>query len=167
MSEPEINKDHGSTVYLTPEGHKVLQEELDYLTSVKRPEIADRLRESQGHGEFSEDNSELDEVKGEQAMVEGRIAELKIAFANMQILEPDQIPDSYVGIGSYAKVLDLDWDDEFEIQLLSSIESDPSKDSISIESPMGQAIYGHKPNEEFTFSAPDGKKRYKVVSIRK
>lgn len=71
----------GTIVWLTPEGHEELKKELEYLTLEKRPEIAERIRESQEHGEFSEDNSELDEVKFEQAIVENRIAELKSILA--------------------------------------------------------------------------------------
>lgn len=167
MNEPEILKEVGSAFYLTPSGHARLQSELEFLTTVKRPEIADRLRESQGHGEFSEDNSELDEVKSEQSMVENRIAELRTVFGNVHIIEDHQIPTNVVGLGSLVTVLDLDWDDQYEIRIVSSIEADPAENLISVESPMGQAIFGHGAGEEVLFTAPEGKKRYKVVAISK
>ncbi|AIE83423.1 GreA/GreB family elongation factor [Fimbriimonas ginsengisoli] len=154
-----------SGILLTPEGHAALQQELEYLTTVKRPEIADRIRESQQHGEFSEDNSELDEVKFEQAMVENRIGELKAIFGNAHILEPDNIPTDRVGIGSLVTVEDLEFSDKFEVRIVSSIESDPSRDLLSNESPMGTALYGHAPGDSVVFDTPDGKKRYKIHTI--
>lgn len=163
----EATAETQSGVWITAEGYKVLQEELEHLTTHKRPEIADRIRESQQHGEFSEDNSELDEVKFEQAMVETRIAELKTIFGNAHVLEDAHIPSDRVGLGSYATVRDEEFDDEFEVRLVSTIEADPSRDLISNESPMGTALYGQAAGTTIVFDAPDGKKRYKVLSIRK
>jgi len=142
-----------------------MQLELEHLTMIKRPEIADRIRESQQHGEFSEDNSELDEVKFEQAMVENRIAELKTIFGNATVLEEHQIPTDHVGIGSRVKVEDLQYDDEFEIRVVTSFEADPSRDLISTESPMGSALFGRAAGDEVVFDAPDGRKRLKVVGV--
>jgi len=165
MNEAELlNETHGG-VLLTPEGYRSLQLELEHLTTNKRPEIADRIRESQQHGEFSEDNSELDEVKFEQAMVENRIAELKTIFGNAHVLEEDQIPTDRVGIGSRITVEDIEYSDIFDIRLVSSIESDPSKDLISNESPMGTALFGHAKGDTVVFDAPEGKKKYRVIEI--
>jgi len=165
MNEVEIMNEPLGGILLTPKGYQALQVELEHLTVVKRPEIADRIRESQQHGEFSEDNSELDEVKFEQAMVENRIAELKTIFGNAHVLEIDQIPVDRVGIGSLVTVLDLQYDDQFEVRVVSSIESDPTRDLISNESPMGTALYGHSSGDDVVFEAPEGKKKYKVVNI--
>lgn len=164
MNETEILKE-STPLLLTPEGYQALHQELDHLTSVKRPEIAERIRESLQHGEFSEDNSELDEVKFEQAIVETRIAELKGIFGTAQIMEDAQIPTDHVGIGSKAKIRDVEFDDEFEIRLVASIEADPNRDLISIESPMGTALLGRKSDELVEVLAPSGKKTYKIVSI--
>jgi len=152
-------------VALTPEGHTALQHELEHLTTVKRPEIAERIRESLQHGEFSEDNSELDEVKFEQAMVEGRIAELKTIFGNAHILEDAAIPTDHVGLGSRVTVNDPEYGDEFVVRVVSSVEADPSRDLISNESPMGTALLGHSPGETVECETPDGKKKFKIVSI--
>jgi transcription elongation factor GreA len=167
MNETEIIAEPQSGLMLTARGYDQLKKELDYLTSTKRPEIADRIRESQQHGEFSEDNSELDEVKFEQAMVEDRIAQLKTIFGNAHILDEAQIPTDRVGVGSMVTVNDSTYNDEFEIRLVSSFEADPANDLISIESPMGTALLGHAPGDDVVFEAPEGKKRYKVISIRK
>jgi len=107
----------------------------------------------------------LDEVKFEQAMVESRIAELKGMFGNAHVLEEDQIPTDRVGIGSLVMVNDLQFDDQFEIRVVSSIESDPTRDLVSNESPMGTALFGHGKGDDVVFEAPEGKKRYKIVSI--
>jgi transcription elongation factor GreA len=165
MNEPEISVDNSGGLLLTPEGYKALQIELEHLTMVKRPEIADRIRESLQHGEFSEDNSELDEVKFEQAMVESRMAELKGIFGNAQILDPNLISTTHVGIGSRVKISDMDMDDEFEFRLVASIEADPNRDLISNESPMGLALFGHAVGDTIEFDTPDGKKRYKIVTV--
>jgi len=167
MNEPDIAIEPSSGLWLTPEGYKTLQAELEHLTMVKRPEIADRIRESLQHGEFSEDNSELDEVKFEQAMVESRMAELKGIFGNAQVLDTSHIPTDHVGIGSRVKLDDQDFDDTFEVRIVASIEADPNKDLISNESPMGLAIFGRKVGEIAEFDAPDGKKRYKIAGIRR
>lgn len=167
MNETQAMQEHHGGFLLTPEGHKALQAELEHLTTVKRPEIADRIRESQQHGEFSEDNSELDEVKFEQAMVENRMAELKTIFSAATILEDSMIPTDYVGIGSKVTVEDLDHKDEFEITILTSIEADPGRDLVSNESPMGTALVGHSAGDKVTFDTPDGKKHYKILKITK
>src|SRR5690349_24009606 len=106
MNDPQLIQEQQGGYLLTPEGYKSLQVELDHLTGGKRPEIADRIRESQQHGEFSEDNSELDEVKFEQAMVENRIAELKTIFGNAHILDESQVSTDRVGVGVVVTVND-------------------------------------------------------------
>ncbi|HVL39721.1 MAG TPA: transcription elongation factor GreA [Fimbriimonadaceae bacterium] len=165
MNDADLTSESQSGLLLTPQGYKTLQEELEHLTVVKRPEIADRIRESQQHGEFSEDNNELDEVKFEQAMVENRIAELKSIFGNAHILDMDNLPTDHVGIGSLVRVNDLEFGDEFEVRVVASIEANPNEDLISNESPMGMALIGAEAGQEVVFDAPEGVKRYKIVSI--
>ncbi|HMS54523.1 MAG TPA: transcription elongation factor GreA [Fimbriimonadaceae bacterium] len=161
----QSQQDNQGGLLLTPEGNLALHKELEFLTMVKRPEIAERIRESLQHGEFSEDNSELDEVKFEQAMVENRIAELKGIFGTAQVLDPDAIPTDYVGFGSKVTVFDEQFKEEFEVRIVASIEADPNKDLISNDSPMGAALFGQESGASIEFQAPEGKKRYKIVSI--
>ena len=156
-----------SQMLLTPEGYTRLHAELENLTVNKRAEIAERLRDSKQHGEFSEDNSELDEVKFEQAMVENRINELKAIFAGAQQLEIDMIPTDFVGVGSYVTVKDVDRGASFEIRMVASIEADPDNDLISNEAPMGVALMGRKLGETIEFDAPAGRLRYKIEQIRR
>jgi len=167
MNDAQMIQDQQGGYLLTPGGYKSLQVELEHLTVVKRPEIADRIRESQQHGEFSEDNSELDEVKFEQAMVENRIAELKTIFGNATILDDSMIPTDHIGIGSLVTVNDTEYGDEFDVRIVTSIESDPSRDLISNESPMGTALFGHAAGDRVIFEAPEGKKHYTIVKIAK
>lgn len=163
--EESTNHDSQGALLLTPEGHAELHKELEHLTMVKRPEIAERIRESLQHGEFSEDNSELDEVKFEQAMVENRIAELKSIFGTAQVLDPNTIPTDHVGFGSKVRVFDPEFKEEFDVRIVASIEADPNKDMISNDSPMGAALFGRKPGETIEFQAPEGAKQYKIVGV--
>ncbi|MBS1701992.1 MAG: GreA/GreB family elongation factor [Armatimonadetes bacterium] len=142
-----------------------MRTELARLTGETRAEIAERIRESQQHGEFSEDNSELDQVKTEQAFVENRIAELKSILSHAAELVPDNIPVDHVGIGSVVKIEDLEYGDTFEVRVVSSIEADPDKDYLSSESPMGTALFGGQPGETVSFEAPDGIKKFKIHAI--
>jgi len=167
-NEPEpVAAEQSGGFYLTPEGYASLQQELEHLTMVKRPEIADRIRESQTHGEFAEDNSELDEVKFEQAMVENRVAELKTIFGNAHVIDMATVPTEYVGLGSRVTVEDLDYGDKFDIRIVTSVEADPTKDLVSNESPLGQGLLGHKKGDTLKIDAPEGVKNFKVNKIAK
>ncbi|MBS1721558.1 MAG: GreA/GreB family elongation factor [Armatimonadetes bacterium] len=163
MEELEIEA--SQPLLLTAEGHKRLQDELTHLTTNKRAEIAERIRESKDHGEYSEDNNELDEVKMEQAIVEERINSLKAVLASSEILNTKQIPTDYVGLGSRVKVEDRDRGFDFEVRLVASVEADPDKDLISDESPMGQSLLGLKVGDVAEFEAPAGKIKYEIVKI--
>lgn len=165
MSETDLIREAPHGLLITADGYKALQTELEHLTVVKRPEIANRIRESLEHGEFSEDNSELDEVKFEQAMVEARIAELKGIFGTAHVLEESMIPTDHVGIGSVATVVDQEYHDEFKVRVVASVEADPDRDLISAESPMGLALLGSSPKDVVEVDAPSGKKRYLVKAI--
>lgn len=167
MNEPHATPELSGTIFLTKEGYDTLHQELEHLTLEKRPEIADRIRESQQHGEFSEDNSELDEVKFEQAIVESRIAELKSVFGGATIIDESSIPTEHVGLGSLVTVKDLEFGDVFNLRVVSSFESDPNKDTISNESPMGLSMLTRKVGEEFACEAPDGRRRYRIEKIER
>jgi transcription elongation factor GreA len=160
--------DNGNDViYLTPQGYKKIEAELQHLTTVRRQEIAERIRDSKEHGEFSEDNSELDEVKFEQAMVEGRIVDLKSVLANAQVLTPTDVSNREVSIGSVVELTNTRGKDTFKITLVSSIEADPDEDRVSTESPLGEAIFGKKKGDKVTVQAPAGKITYEIKSIAK
>lgn len=162
----ELELEQGAPVLLTAEGHVKLKEELKHLTVNKRNEIAERIRESKDHGEFSEDNNELDEIKIEQAMVESRIAELKTVLSGAEILDTSKLDTSHVNLGTYVTVQDVDRDFDFEVRLVASIEANADEDKISEESPMGDALMGLEMGDIAEFEAPAGTIRYKVIKIR-
>ncbi|HXH60429.1 MAG TPA: transcription elongation factor GreA [Fimbriimonadaceae bacterium] len=163
----EIELESTEPILLTKEGHTRLQEELRRLSVVKRAEIAERIRESKDHGEYSEDNSELDEVKVEQALVESRISELKITLSNAEVLESRKIPTKTVGLGSRVTLRETRRRTEFEVRVVASAEANPDEDLISEESPLGQAIMGKEVGEVANYEAPAGTLRYKIVKIRR
>jgi transcription elongation factor GreA len=162
-----MSDSNNDVIYLTPEGHQRLEAELQRLTTVRRQEIAERIRESKEHGEFSEDNSELDEVKFEQAMVEGRIVDLKSVIANAQILTPDDIPAKEIGLGSKVTLASPKGKEDFTVMLVSSIEADPAEDRVSSESPLGEALFGKKKGDQITVDAPAGKITYEIKGVSK
>ncbi|MBX3114973.1 MAG: transcription elongation factor GreA [Fimbriimonadaceae bacterium] len=161
----ELELEQSAPVLLTAAGHARLKAELQQLTVTKRAEIAARIRESKDHGEFSEDNNELDEIKIEQAMVESRITELKTILSGAEILEADRIPTDYVGLGSKVTVEDVERDFSFDIRIVASIEANADEDLISEESPMGEALLGLKSGETAEFEAPVGILKYKIKKI--
>ncbi len=167
MENLAFNPQPHTTLLLTPEGHETLKKELEHLMSSKRPEIAERIRESQQNGEFSEDNNELEGAKFEQILVESRIAELKAILANAHILTEDEVSTDHVGIGSFVKVRDLDRGAEFVVRIVTSFEANPDEDLISNESPMGLSLWGQSAGAKVTFEAPVGKIHYEILSIKK
>jgi transcription elongation factor GreA len=163
MEELEIEL--SGSLYLTEEGLTRLKAELSFLTVQKRQEIAERIRESKDHGEFSEDNNELDEVKVEQAIVENRISDLKTILSGANVLAPEDIPTDHVGLGSVVTVQDPERDLEFTVRIVASVEANAELDLISEESPMGAAMIGKVVGETTVFEAPAGKIKYKVLKI--
>ncbi len=167
MSEPNVIHESNGPIPLTQKGKEKLQAELDFLMLEKRPEIAERIRESQQHGEFSEDNNELDEVKFEQAIVESRIGELRAVFSDYFVIDDESVPTDYVGIGSLVTVSDQEFDDTFSMRIVSSIEADPENYMVSTESPVGRALLDQKKGDDVTFETPSGRKKYKILDIAK
>src|SRR5437867_12915518 len=122
---------------LTAQGYAKIERELERLRTVDRREVAERIRDSKQFGEFAE-NAEYEDAKMEQAFVEGRIQDLKRILQVAQVLNVKDIPTNRVGIGSRVRVLDVEANEDWEFTLVGSIESDPDKDRISDESPVGQ-----------------------------
>ncbi len=167
MSTEELELESSQPIYLTQEGHQNLKEELRMLTIEKRKEIAERIRDSKDHGEYSEDNSELDEVKIEQALVENRISELKNILSSAEILDPKQVSTSEVGLGAKVMLRDKERGIEFEVRIVASVEADPNEDLISDESPLGEALLGLPVGGVAEYEAPAGLLKYEVVKIRR
>ncbi len=155
-------------IYLTKDGYKALQEKLDYLKSTKREEVSKKIGIAREFGDLSE-NSEYDAAKEEQAQVEAEIAEIENKLRFGKIINQKKLDTSKVSAGCYVKLKDLDFDDEFEYQIVGSTESDPSKGIISNESPVGQALLGKKVGDSVQIILPQNNNatiRLKVLDIR-
>lgn len=151
---------------LTPPGYAKIEKELEKLRTIDRHNVADRIRDAKAFGEFAE-NAEYEDAKNEQAIVEGRIQELKRILQISQILKDEDIPTETAGIGSILTILDLDNGDQWEFTMVGFVESDPDHDKISDESPIGKSLFGRKVGDSVEAIVPDGKVHYKLVNIRK
>lgn len=153
-------------VLLTPDGLKRLEEELENLKSVKRREVAERIKIAIGYGDISE-NSEYEDAKNEQAFIEGRIITLEKMLRNARIINSDEIDLETVGIGSTVIVEDLEYGDTMEYTIVGTAESDPGRNRISNESPVGKAIIGKKKGTTVEVNVPAGIIQYKIVDIKR
>lgn len=153
-------------IVLTYEGLKKLEQELEYLKSEKRQEVAKKIQEALGFGDLSE-NAEYDEAKNEQASVEMRIIQIENMLKNAKIIDEDEITTDVISVGVKVKLLDIDEDEKVEYYLVGSTEADPSEFKVSNESPLGKALVGKKVGEIVDVSAPGGVIKYKVLKIHK
>ena len=142
-------------IMLTVEGLQKLEEELEYLKTIKRKEVAEKIKEARGFGDLSE-NAEYDEAKNEQNQVESRIIDLENMLKNAAVIDQDEVEIDKVGIGTRVKVYDVDFEEEVEYSIVGSTEADPDKNKISDESPVGRAILGKKAGDEVEVSTPTG-----------
>ena len=151
-------------VYLTREGHEKLMQELEFLKTIKRREISKAMGIARAHGDISE-NAEYDATKEAQALNEKRITELEEKLSRARILDNEDIAKDRVLIGAIVKLKDLDSEEELEYTLLSEVEADYSQGKLSISSPVGKALLGHKENEDVEINVPAGTLRYKILKI--
>lgn len=151
---------------LTESGLKKLQEQLDYLVSVRRNEISEQIAIARGFGDLSE-NAEYDEAKKEQAKVEEEINRLQATIRTATVVGDDEITTERVSIGTIVKVKDLDENETYEYAIVGANEADPAEFKISNESPVGAGLLGAKRNQTITINIPAGVIRYKVMSIKK
>ncbi len=151
-------------IALTVEGHAKLEEELRHLETVKRREVGERIKEAKEFGDISE-NSEYDDAKNEQAWVESRIIEIGVILANATIIDALKSTPTKVTLGGKVELKDAKGE-VHTYQVVGSAEADPADNKISNESPVGQAIMGHKKGDVVQVSTPSGKVlKYTVVSI--
>lgn len=153
-------------VLLTQEGFDKLEQELENLKTVKRVEIAERIKVALGFGDLSE-NSEYDEAKNAQAENETKIEELENKIRYAKIIDESEIDTKTVQVGNTVKLLDLEFDEEVSYTIVGSTEVDIAQNKISNESPIGSAILGAKKNQVVEVQAPAGVMQYKVLSITK
>ena len=151
---------------LTYEGLKKLEEELEYLKTQKRREVAERIKVALGFGDLSE-NSEYDEAKNEQAQVEMKIADLENKLRNVKLIDEDEIDTKTVQVGNTVQVLDVEYDEKINYTIVGSTEADLTENKISNESPIGKALLGRKKNEVVEVEAPAGILSFKILKITK
>jgi len=153
-------------VILTLEGLKKLEQELEQLKSVRRREVAERIKQAIEFGDISE-NSEYEDAKNEQAFIEGRILTLEKMLRNARLIDEGEIHTDVVSIGSTVLLKDMEVGDEINYTIVGSAEADPSAHKISNESPVGKAILGQKKGSVVEVTVPAGKLQYKILKIKK
>jgi transcription elongation factor GreA len=153
-------------VILTEEGLKQLTDELNHLSTVKREEVAERIRQAREFGDITE-NSEYDDAKNEQALLEGRIALLQEKLRRARVVKDSEIDTEKVCIGSTVTLRDKDSGEKRMYTLVGSAEADPTNSRLSNESPVGQAILGKKVGDKVTVPVPVGAINYEIVAIGK
>lgn len=151
---------------ITSEGLKKLEEELEEAKTIKRREVAERIKQALAFGDISE-NSEYDEAKNEQAWLEERISKLESMLRNAKVIDEDDLSKDVVNVGLKVSLEDLDYNEKFEYTIVGSAEADPCEGKISNESPVGKALIGKKVDDIVSVEVPDGIARYKVLSIDK
>ena len=149
-------------VTLTASGLEKLEEELEYLKTKKRKEVSEKIKVALGFGDLSE-NSEYDEAKNEQA----RIVTLENMLKNAVVIDESEIDLDRVGLGTKVKVLDVEFDEEIEYNIVGSTEADPDQQKISDESPVGKALMGRKVGETVSVETPGGVIDFKILEISK
>ncbi|CAM3655949.1 MULTISPECIES: transcription elongation factor GreA [Brevibacillus] len=156
MSEKEV--------ILTPQGLAKLEQELEDLKTVKRKEVAARIKEAISFGDISE-NSEYEEAKNEQAFIEGRILTLEKMLRNARIITNEDVDTGVVSVGSRVRVKDLEFGDVVDYTIVGSAESDPMNNKISNESPVGQALLGKAKGAVVDVQVPAGVIQYEILDI--
>lgn len=151
---------------MTYEGVKKLEEELEYLKTVKRKEITEKIKVALGYGDLSE-NSEYDEAKNEQAFTEGRILQIENMLKNANVVDESEIPSDIVSVGSTVKVKDFEFDEDVEYTIVGSAEADPMSFKISNESPVGKGLLGKKIGDIVEIAVPDGINKFEILDIRR
>ena len=154
------------SVLLTAEGLKQLEEELDLLKGEKRKEIAEKIKVARSYGDLSE-NSEYDDAKNEQAILEARIATIEATLKVAVIIDENEITDQTVHVGSLVKVENISMSREFEYRIIGSNESNPKENKISDESPVGRALLGKKVGDMVEVEVPAGLMTFRILAVSK
>jgi transcription elongation factor GreA len=150
-------------VILTPEGLTNLKAELEQLSTIRRREVAARIKEAREFGDISE-NAEYDDAKNEQSMLEARIAQLEEKLRSATVIEPSDLGTDVVRVGSVVHVKD-ETGKSSKYTIVGSAEASPAEMKLSNESPVGKALLGHKRGEEVIFATPRGERRLKITKI--
>jgi len=153
-------------IVLTDEGLKKLENELQELKTVKRKEIASKIKVALSFGDLSE-NSEYDEAKNEQALIEARIVQLENMLKNVKVLDESELSTDVICIGSKVKIKDIEFNEDIIYQIVGSAETDPENYKISDESPVGHALLSLKVGDIVEVEVPDGVIKFEILEILK
>ncbi|KIH77435.1 transcription elongation factor GreA [Geoalkalibacter ferrihydriticus] len=153
------------SVPMTREGHQRLQEELKKLIREERPKVVQDIAEARGHGDLSE-NAEYDAAKERQGFIEGRIQEINDKLSRAQVINPAELDTDKVVFGARVTLFDVDSGNEVTYQIVGEDEADLKFGKISVTSPVGKALIGHKLDDEVTVKIPSGLKTYEVIDIK-
>ena len=151
-------------VPITREGYENLKKEHEYLLNVKRPQILQLIEEAREHGDLSE-NAEYDAAKEEFQFLQKKVAEIEEMIKNSEIIDVKSTNGETVGFGCSVSLINLDTDEEVIYRIVGPYESDIKKGTISITSPLGQALMGKCVGDEVNFKAPGGERTYEVIKI--
>ena len=152
-------------IVMTKEGYDDLVKELNELKTTRRAEISEKIRVARGFGDLSE-NSEYDEAKNEQAIVEARILTLETQLKNVNIIEKSDTVKGTVSLGSFVTIRDVEFGDEMTYRIISSVESSNDMSTITDESPVGKALLGHKAGETVEVTIPSGAQiEYQIIKV--
>ena len=151
---------------LSPERLAQLQEEMNYLKTVREKEVAELIKEARSYGDLSE-NSEYDEAKNEQGRLYSRMAEVEEILANCVVIEEEETEGDYIRMGSTVTVFDKEFEEEQTFRITGSQEADPMNGLISEESPFGKALMGRVEGEEIVVDAPSGPVEYKILKVER
>lgn len=149
---------------LTKDGVAKLEAELENLKTVRRQEVAEKIKVALSFGDLSE-NSEYDEAKTEQGKTESRIQELEEMLKHVKVISEHDIKTDVVNVGNLVKVLDIDFDEEIEYSVVGSTEANPMLNRVSDQSPIGKAIIGAKVGDTVSFMTPGGEASLKILEI--
>lgn len=152
-------------IVMTKEGYDDLVKELNELKTTRRAEISEKIRVARGFGDLSE-NSEYDEAKNEQAIVEARILTLENQLKSVKIIEKSDTVKGTVSLGSFVTIRDVEFGDEMTYRIISSVESSNDMSTITDESPVGKALLGHKAGETVEVTIPSGAQiEYQIIKV--
>lgn len=152
-------------IVMTKEGYDDLVKELNELKTTRRAETSEKIRVARGFGDLSE-NSEYDEAKNEQAIVEARILTLENQLKNVKIIEKSDTVKGTVSLGSFVTIRDVEFGDEMTYRIISSVESSNDMSTITDESPVGKALLGHKAGETVEVTIPSGAQiEYQIIKV--
>lgn len=166
MSELEKQHEHSNKTVVSAEGMRKLEEELQYLSTIRRAEVAEQIAVARGFGDLSE-NAEYDDAKNEQSRLEAQILELENTLRTAIVIDESKISTDSVNIGTTVRIHDSDMDEEEEYTIVGARESDPNSNKISNESPLGAALLGKKKGDRVKVQVPSGIIDVKIVDIHR